>query len=131
MQESDKKDLSTQLASQTQDRLALADKHDLATKVRPDRHPVPCLGSPDLSPLCAQTLRDTQQELSSARDRLRSVENQLNTDHRALSKTENQYRDQLAERNTLLLTVFQAVDRLGATDKVRPSRSLACAARAN
>ncbi|GAA5916212.1 hypothetical protein JCM8208_000034 [Rhodotorula glutinis] len=99
--ESDKKDLAAQLASQTQDRLALADKHDLATK----------------------TLRDTQHELSSARDRLRSVESQLNTDHRALSKTENQYRDQLAERNTLLLTVFQAVDRLGAADKRKPPSS--------
>ncbi|KPV72942.1 uncharacterized protein RHOBADRAFT_55197 [Rhodotorula graminis WP1] len=99
--ESDKKDLAAQLASETQDRLALADKHDLATK----------------------TLRDTQHELSSARDRLRSVESQLNTDHRALSKTENQYRDQLAERNTLLLTVFQAVDRLGATEKRKPPSS--------
>ncbi|BGP43939.1 hypothetical protein JCM10449v2_007996 [Rhodotorula kratochvilovae] len=99
--ESEKKELQTQLASQTQARLALEDKHDVATK----------------------TLRDTQHELSSARDRLRVVEDQLNTDHRALSKTENQYRDQLAERNTLLLTVFQAVDRIGAADKRKPPAS--------
>lgn len=67
----------------------------------------------------SQTLRDTQLELTSARERLRIVEDQLNTDHRALSRTENQYRDQLTERNTLLLTVYQAVDRIAGSDKVR------------
>ncbi|GAA6058279.1 hypothetical protein JCM3770_002889 [Rhodotorula araucariae] len=99
--ESEKKEIQAQLASQTQARLALEDTYDAATK----------------------TLRDTQTELSSARDRLRVVEDQLNTDHRALSKTENQYRDQLAERNTLLLTVYQAVDRIGAADKRKPPSS--------
>ncbi|GJN94269.1 hypothetical protein Rhopal_007343-T1 [Rhodotorula paludigena] len=93
--ESDKKDLAAQLASQTQTRLSLADKHEHATK----------------------TLRDTQIELTSARERLRVVEDQLNTDHRVLSRTENQYRDQLTERNTLLLTVYQAVDRIAGSDK--------------
>lgn len=70
--------------------------------------------------LCpCQALRDTQQELTSARDRLRAVESQLSTDQRAVSRTENQFRDQLNERNTLLLTVYQAVDKVASADKVR------------
>lgn len=35
-----------------------------------------------------------------------------------MSRTENQYRDQLNERNTLLLTVYQAVDKVAGADKV-------------
>lgn len=66
-----------------------------------------------------QNLRDTQDELSAARDRLRVVEDQLNTDHRALSRTENQYRDQLTERNTLLLTIYQYMDKMVGSSPVR------------
>lgn len=49
---------------------------------------------------------------------MRAVESQLSTDQRAVSRTENQYRDQLNERNTLLLTVYQAVDKVAGADKV-------------
>ncbi|GAA5873076.1 hypothetical protein JCM1840_007316 [Sporobolomyces johnsonii] len=93
--QSENRDLATQLASQMQSRLALAEKHDLTSK----------------------TLRDTQLELTSARDRLRVVEGQLSTDHRELSRTENQYRDQLTERNTLLLTVYQYMERIAGPEK--------------
>ncbi|BGP03966.1 anucleate primary sterigmata protein b [Rhodotorula toruloides] len=100
--DAEKKDLSMQLASLRQTHITLSDKHDVAMK----------------------TLRETQQELTNARDRLRHVEDQLNTDHRSLTKTENQYRDQLNERNTLLLTVYQAVNKIAGADK-RKSPSLA------
>ncbi|GAA5956818.1 hypothetical protein JCM21900_004350 [Sporobolomyces salmonicolor] len=93
--QSENRDLATQLASQTQSRLALAGKHDMTS----------------------QTLRDTQLELTSARERLRVVEGQLSTDHRELSRTENQYRDQLTERNTLLLTVYQYMERIAGPEK--------------
>ncbi|GAA5902534.1 uncharacterized protein JCM6883_001440 [Sporobolomyces salmoneus] len=93
--ESDNRELTAQVASQTQTRLALADKHDLSRK----------------------TLRETQTELSSARDRLRLLEDQLATDHRALSKTENGYRDMVNERNTLLLTVYEYMERIASADK--------------
>ncbi|GAA5934328.1 hypothetical protein JCM1841_004441 [Sporobolomyces salmonicolor] len=93
--QSENRDLATQLASQTQSRLALAEKHDMTSK----------------------TLRDTLLELTSARDRLRVVEGQLSTDHRELSRTENQYRDQLTERNTLLLTVYQYMERIAGPEK--------------
>lgn len=59
-----------------------------------------------------QSLRDAQADLSAARDRLKVVEDQLNTDHRALNRTEAQYRDQLTERNTLLLTIYQYMDKM-------------------
>ncbi|SCV70616.1 BQ2448_3378 [Microbotryum intermedium] len=88
--QSENKDLSKDLADQRQARLGLTDKHNAASR----------------------TLRDTQLELSAARDRLRVVEDQLSTDHRQLSRTENQYRDQLTERNTLLLTVHQYMDKI-------------------
>ncbi|KDE03126.1 hypothetical protein MVLG_06364 [Microbotryum lychnidis-dioicae p1A1 Lamole] len=88
--QSENKDLTKDLAEQREARLALTDKHDAAAK----------------------TLRDTQLELSAARDRLRVIEDQLSTDHRQLSRTENQYRDQLTERNTLLLTVHQSMDKI-------------------
>ncbi|GAA6063821.1 hypothetical protein JCM10212_002578 [Sporobolomyces blumeae] len=97
----DNRELSAQVASQTQTRLALAEKHDTATR----------------------NLRDTQTELASARDRLKLLEDQLSTDHRQLSKTENEYRDMLNERNTLLLTVYEYMDRISAADKRRAMSS--------
>lgn len=36
----------------------------------------------------------------------------MSQDHKLLSKTEAQYREQLSERNTLLLTIYQYVDKL-------------------
>ncbi|GAA5983031.1 hypothetical protein JCM10908_006873 [Rhodotorula pacifica] len=98
---SENKDLSAQLASVRQAHISLSDKHDETAKA----------------------LRDTQQELTSARDRLRAVESQLSTDQRAVSRTENQFRDQLNERNTLLLTVYQAVDKVAGADKRKASTS--------
>ncbi|POY72208.1 hypothetical protein BMF94_4714 [Rhodotorula taiwanensis] len=93
--QSENKELSVQLALVRQAHIALTDKHDETAKA----------------------LRNTQQELTSARDRLRLVESQLSNDQRAVSRTENQYRDQLNERNTLLLTVYQAVDKVAGADK--------------
>lgn len=42
------------------------------------------------------------------------AEDQLATDHKALNRTEGQYRDQIGERNTLLLTVYQYMDKVAA-----------------
>lgn len=90
---------------------------------RPPRHGVaPLCGCSTELTLCSaplQALRDTQQELTSARERLRNLESQLSTDQRSVSRTENAFRDQLNERNTLLLTVYQAVDKVSASNKVR------------
>jgi hypothetical protein len=45
------------------------------------------------------------------------VEQKLNKDQRSILPTENQYRDQLTERNTLLLTIYQYMDKILAADK--------------
>lgn len=92
------KDLSAQLAAQTQARLGLTDKFDQG----------------------ARALRESQDELQAARDRLRVVEEQLSTDHRSLSRTEAQYRDQLTERNTLLLTAYQYLEKMVGPDRNSP-----------
>lgn len=92
------KDLNAQLAAQTQARLGLTDKFDQG----------------------ARALRETQDELQAARDRLRVVEQQLSTDHRSLSRTEAQYRDQLTERNTLLLTAYQHLEKMVGPDRNSP-----------
>ena len=95
---SEVKDLNAQLAAQTQARLGLTDKFDQG----------------------ARALRETQDELQAARDRLRVVEQQLSTDHRSLSRTEAQYRDQLTERNTLLLTAYQYLEKMVGPDRNSP-----------
>ncbi|BGP20757.1 hypothetical protein JCM10213v2_008920 [Rhodosporidiobolus nylandii] len=88
---SENKDLASQLASQTQSRLSLADKHEAVSK----------------------TLSQTQLELTSARDRLRSVEDQLSHDSRALGRQESEAREQLRERNQLLLMAWEGLAKVG------------------
>ncbi|KAK4701233.1 MFS transporter, PHS family, inorganic phosphate transporter, partial [Phenoliferia sp. Uapishka_3] len=100
LQNSENKELAAQVASLTSLRLSVTEKYDQQTKA----------------------LRDLQSDLSAARDRLKVVEDQLNTDHRALSRTESQYRDQLTERNTLLLTIYQYMDKMIGPEK-SPRRS--------
>lgn len=60
----------------------------------------------------SKTIRQVQNELASAKDRIQTLEDDLSQDHKRLSKTETQYREQLSERNTLLLTIYQYIDKL-------------------
>jgi hypothetical protein len=45
------------------------------------------------------------------------LETRLSIDQRTLLNAENQYRDQLTERNTLLLTIYQYMDKIPGVDK--------------
>jgi hypothetical protein len=45
------------------------------------------------------------------------LETRLSKDQRSLLNAENQYRDQLTERNTLLLTIYQYMDKILGVDK--------------
>ena len=45
-------------------------------------------------------------------------------DQRSLLSAEAQYRDQLTERNTLLLTIYQYMDKILGVDKTPVSRLL-------
>lgn len=67
-------------------------------------------------------MREVQTELAATKEKLRAVEQDFKSDRRNLSATENQYRDQLSERNALLLTIFQYLERV-AGDKSPVSTS--------
>ena len=49
--------------------------------------------------------------------RIAELEQRLSKDQRALLSAEAQYRDQLTERNTLLLTIYQYMDKIVGVDK--------------
>lgn len=89
------RDLASQLAAQTQARLNMSEKLDAAQSA----------------------LRTAEAELASYRSRVGELEQRLSKDQRSLLSAENQYRDQLTERNTLLLTIYQYMDKILGVDK--------------
>jgi chromosome segregation ATPase len=88
------RDLKSQLAAQTQARLNVAEKLD---KVQRD-------------------LRAAETEAGAMKGRVGELETRLSKDQRALLGAESQYRDQLTERNTLLLTIYQYMDKILGVD---------------
>lgn len=91
----DNRDLASQLAAQTQARLNATEKLDSVQG----------------------TLRSTESELATFRARVNDLEQRLSKDQRSLLSAESQYRDQLTERNTLLLTIYQYMDKILGVDK--------------
>jgi chromosome segregation ATPase len=89
------RDLASQLASQTQARLNVAEKLDGVQA----------------------SLRTAESELVTFRSRIVDLEQRLSKDQRTLLTAETQYRDQLTERNTLLLTIYQYMDKILGVDK--------------
>lgn len=89
------RDLKSQLAVQTQARLNVAEKLD---KVQAEG-------------------RAAEAEMAAMKGRVGDLEARLSKDQRALLNAENQYRDQLTERNTLLLTIYQYMDKILGVDK--------------
>ena len=89
------RDLKSQLAAQTQARLNVSEKLD---KVQGDR-------------------RAAEAEVETLKARVSELESRLSRDQRALLGAESQYRDQLTERNTLLLTIYQYMDKILGVDK--------------
>lgn len=87
--------LTTQLNTQTQARLSLSEKLDSTQS----------------------GLKTTEAELFGYRTRVNELETRLSKDQRTLLSAENQYRDQLTERNTLLLTIYQYMDKILGVDK--------------
>ncbi|KAG2118258.1 hypothetical protein BD769DRAFT_1297193, partial [Suillus cothurnatus] len=57
-------------------------------------------------------LKTVEAELFGYRTRVNELKTRLSKDRRTLPSTENQYRDQLTERNTLLLTIHQYMDKV-------------------
>jgi hypothetical protein len=67
------------------------------------------------------SLRTAESEVSTFRTRVSEL--RLLKDQRSLLSAESQYRDQLTERNTLLLTIYQYMDKILGVDKT-PVRML-------
>ncbi|KAJ4481061.1 hypothetical protein J3R30DRAFT_3463923 [Lentinula aciculospora] len=89
------RDLATQLAAQTQARLNISEKLDNTQS----------------------SLRAAESEIASFKTRVTELEMRLSKDQRSLLSAESQYRDQLTERNTLLLTIYQYMDKILGVDK--------------
>ena len=89
------RDLASQLAAQTQARLNATEKLD-ATQL---------------------SLKHSEAEASRLRAKLADLEGRHAKDQRSLLSAESQYRDQLTERNTLLLTIYQYMDKILGVDK--------------
>lgn len=93
------RDLTAEVAVQTQAKLNLTEKLDLVQG----------------------NLKTAEAELATHRTRLSEVEQRLSKDQRTLLTNETQFRDQLTERNTLLLTIYQYLDKILGIDKVQVS----------
>ncbi|ETW85083.1 hypothetical protein HETIRDRAFT_470129 [Heterobasidion irregulare TC 32-1] len=89
------RELASQLATQTQARLNLSEKLDTTQA----------------------GLSAAESELAAFRTRVHELEQRLSKDQRSLLTAESQYRDQLTERNTLLLTIYQYMDKILGVDK--------------
>lgn len=100
---SENRELQAQLGSQTQARLNVSEKLDLVQG----------------------NLKRVEGELEGYKVRVGELESRLSKDQRSLLNAENQYRDQLTERNTLLLTIYQYMDKILGVDKVSVSRFFA------
>lgn len=100
------RDLAGQLATQTQARLNLSEKLDTVQA----------------------SLKTAEAEVQTLRGKVNDLENRLGKDQRNQLATEHQYRDQLTERNTLLLTVYQYLDKILGVEKtaVSPSFDVRC-----
>ena len=89
------RDLQTQLGVQTQARLNVADKLDVVLA----------------------NLKGKEEEVGTLKKRVNELEGRLEKDQRTLLGQESQYRDQVTERNTLLLTIYQYLDKILGVDK--------------
>ncbi|KAJ7471324.1 hypothetical protein B0H11DRAFT_2283347 [Mycena galericulata] len=63
------------------------------------------------------SLKAAELEVAGYKKRVADLEARLSKDQRALLAAESQYRDQLTERNTLLLTIYQYMDKILGVDK--------------
>ncbi|KAH7317493.1 hypothetical protein B0J17DRAFT_724337 [Rhizoctonia solani] len=93
----EKRELETQLAVQRQSRLNLSEKLDAAQA----------------------NLKTIETDAASYKVRITELETRLSKDQRAHTTAEAQFREQITERNTLLLTICKYVDQVLGEDKKR------------
>lgn len=95
------RDLAAQLAAQTQARLNVTEKLDGVQA----------------------SFKSAEAEVATLRAKVSELEQRLSKDQRTMLTAESQYRDQLTERNTLLLTIYQYMDKILGVDKTPVSFS--------
>ncbi|KAF9503227.1 hypothetical protein BS47DRAFT_1369694 [Hydnum rufescens UP504] len=102
----------------------LACREDELDRARNDVKDRECVGQEretllnnDKSDILHGNVKQAETDLATARVRVTQVEQKLNEDQRSILATENQYIDQLTKRNTLLLTIYQHMDKILAVDK--------------
>lgn len=91
------RDLTAELAVQTQAKLNVTEKLDSVQS----------------------SLKTAETDLATHRARLNELEQRLSKDQRTILSNETQFRDQLTERNTLLLTIYQYLDKILGVDRVQ------------
>lgn len=96
------RELASQLAAQTQARLNVSEKLENTLA----------------------SLKAAEAEVVQFKTKVAELEQRLAKDQRSLLSAEAQYRDQLTERNTLLLTIYQYMDKILGVDKTPVSRLL-------
>lgn len=89
------RELSTQLSQQTQARLNISEKLDSVQG----------------------ELKKREVECEGLKGRVDELEVRTGKDQKSLQNQEGMYRDQLTERNTLLLTIYQYLDKILGVDK--------------
>ncbi|KAH9842418.1 uncharacterized protein C8Q71DRAFT_719987 [Rhodofomes roseus] len=89
------RELASQLAAQTQARLNVSQKLENTI----------------------ESLKAAESEVVQFKTKIAELEQRLAKDQRSLLSAEAQYRDQLTERNTLLLTIYQYMDKILGVDK--------------
>ncbi|KAF9009719.1 hypothetical protein BDQ17DRAFT_1388437 [Cyathus striatus] len=89
------RDLATQLSAQTQARLNISEKFDDMQK----------------------SLRNSEADAANLKSKVADLEQRLSKEQKSLLGAESTYRDQLTERNTLLLTIYQYMEKILGVDK--------------
>lgn len=69
-------------------------------------------------------LKAAEADAANYKAKMLDIEQRLGKDQRSLMNAESQHRDQLTERNTLLLTIYQYLDKIIGVDKVPVSSVL-------
>lgn len=96
------RDLASQLSAQTQARLNISEKLDTTMA----------------------NLKNMESESAGYKSKVAELEQRLSKDQKSLLNAESQYRDQLTERNTLLLTIYQYLDKILGVDKTPVGKPL-------
>lgn len=73
--------------------------------------------------VASKALREARDDLADTQDKLRRAQKDHHSSSRGSGRAAADYRDQLSERNSLLQSVYQAIDKAVGMDKKRPTQA--------